>query len=401
MSFTLRRTLNTVTAVFGAMLAAGTALTVGGAATPAASAAISRGSAPAAKPPWEPDPNSVGGLVFYNSAGHVITGGSTNDSPVAAYVKGTKTIGAGDTKAALFGFLPVHGQPPGQWSGEQLGSSTPFPNLAAPKPLNTATLPVETGKSGDETIAELEADFPNTDTSNDGYADMYVLRLKTSAEGQPGNTTYDSADIQVDNSTHTWTVVYTRTLQVATTTTLAVSPRSSAYHGATVKLTAKVTPNSSAGSIQFLDGAKVLKDLAVKSGGASYSTDRLADGTHKLSARFLPTDISETIGSVSSVHDLKVRAHPTATSLKASGSTITKGHKLTLTAHESPAVAGSVSFFDGKKKVASVKVSRGEARYSSTRFTVGIHSFKASFTPSVKANDAASSSKIVKVSVKK
>lgn len=401
MSFTLRRTLTTVTAVLGAMLAAGTALTVGGVATAAAGAAAGRAAAPATKPPWEPDPNSVGGLVFYNAAGRVITGGSTNESPVAAYVEGTNKIRAGDTKAALFGYLPVDGQAPGQWSGEQLGSSTLYPNSSAPKPLNTATLPVETGKSGDETIAELEADFPNADTSNNGYANMYVLRLKTSAAGQPGNTTYDSADIEVDNTTNTWTVVYTQTLQVGTTTSLAVSPSSSAYHGATVKLTAKVNPSSSAGSIQFLDGTKVLKDLAVKSGGASYSTDGLADGTHKLSAKFVPTESSETTGSVSAVHDLKVRAHPTTTSLKASKSTITKGQKLTLTAHENPAVAGSVSFFDGKKKIAIIKVSRGEARYSSTKFSVGTHSFKASFTPSVKANDVASSSKIVKVSVKK
>ncbi len=77
------------------------------------------GSASAAgNPPWEPDSSSVGGLTFYNAAGQQITGGNITDQPLAAYVVGSSTIRSGDTKATLFGYTPVNGQVPGQWSGE-------------------------------------------------------------------------------------------------------------------------------------------------------------------------------------------------------------------------------------------------------------------------------------------
>jgi hypothetical protein len=491
MRFPFARTLATTAAAVIGLAASATALTVGVLAMPGATAA----AGPNAAPPWEPDANSVGGLVFYNAAGQVITGGSTADSPIAVYVEGTQTVRSGDTKATLYGYLPVSGEAPGQWSGEQLGSSTVYPNTGAPAPLNALTLPVETGTSGDETVAQLESDFPNNDTSStDGYAHMYVLRLKTSAAGQPGNTKYDSADIEVDNTANTWSVVYTQSPQVTTTTTLSVSPPSSAsygssvkltatvspssaagsvqfldattvlqtvavaagtasfstsalaggshslsasfvptdsasysgstssvdqltisaratttslsvlsssYHGSSVKLTASVGPSGAAGSVRFMDGTKVLKTSALTSGKASYSTTALADGTHKLSATFVPADAANYVGSKSSVHNLKISAHPTVTSLKASKAKVTKGEKLTLTAQEKPAVAGSVKFYDGGKRLATVKVSKGLALFRTTALAVGKHSFKATFVPSSTVADAASTSKVVKVTISK
>ncbi|MGA2529219.1 MAG: Ig-like domain-containing protein [Acidimicrobiales bacterium] len=490
MNFTYRRTLRTAAVLLGALLASGTAVTLGVLSIPGAIAA----AGPTTTPPWEPDANSVGGLVFYNAAGQVITGGSTIASPIAAYVEGTQPIRAGDTKATLYGYLPVNGEVPGEWSGEQLGSSTVYPNTSAPVPLNTEALPVETGGNTDETVAQLESDYPNNDSSpTDGYANMYVLRLKTSAPGQPGNTKYDSADIEVDNAAETWSVVYTQSPQVTTTTTLSVSPSatasygatvtlsanvsptaaagsvqfldgssvlktvalssgvasystnalaggvhqlsatfvptdsssyagssssaqalkisaqattislsvpSSAYHGTVVKLSAKLSPNTAVGAVHFLDGSKVLKSVSVSSGKASYSTGTLSDGAHKVSAAFVPTDSANYAGSKSSLHSLKISAHPTATSLKVSASTSTKGTKLILTAQESPAVAGSVRFYDGKKGLATVKVSKGVARYSTTSLSVGSHSLKATFIPSSQAGDAPSTSKVVKVTVK-
>jgi len=397
MNFTFHRAMTTAAAVLGAMLAGGGALAVGVVATTAARASAGTATAP----PWEPDPNSVGGLIFYNAAGQVITGGNINDSPIAAYVEGTEPVRAGDTKATLFGYLPVQGEVPGDWSGEQLSSSTVYPNTAAPAPLNALSLPVVTGASGDETVSQLETDFPNNDTSADGYAGMYVLRLKTSTPGQPGNTTYDSADIVVDAAGGTWTVVYSRLPQVATTTALSLTPRSAVYHGSKVKLSANVSPSAAAGVVEFLDGSKILKTVAVSSASASYSTTGLVDGVHKFSATFVPTDPNSYTSSTSSEQSLKITAHPTTTSIKASKSKITKGQKLTLTAQETPAASGSIAFYDGKTKLASVKVSKGIARYSSTKLPAGSQSFKATFTPSNRANDLASTSKVVKVTVRK
>ena len=91
----------------------------------------------------------------------------------------------------------------------------------------------------------------------------------------------------------------------------------------------------------------------------------------------------------------------TKTSLKASASSITKGQNLTLTATESPYTAGSVSFYDGKSRVAVVKVStKGVATYASTKYAVGTQSFTAVFAPTDSALWAGSTSSAVKVTVK-
>jgi hypothetical protein len=173
----------------------------------------------AGNPPWEPDPSSVGGLVFFNAAGQQITGGNLTDSPLAAYVEGSSTVRSGDTVATLYGYLPVKGQLPTQWSGEQLGLTTTFPNPSAPAPLNTSTLPVETGNSGDETVATLETDFPNKDKTTDGYAGMYQLRLYTNAPHKTQSSVYDSADIFIKGKT--WTEVFSAGPLTITTAKLA------------------------------------------------------------------------------------------------------------------------------------------------------------------------------------
>ena len=164
------------------------------------------GATPTQTPPWEPDADSVGGLIFYNAAGQVITGGSITASPLAAYVEGAAVVNPGDTRATLYGYVAQQGEPPGEFSGEQMSASTIYPDPSAPSPLDTSSLPVQTGAAGDETIQALMEDFPNNGTG--AYADLYVLRLKTSAPLQNGHTTYDSADILVNTTTDTWSVVY-------------------------------------------------------------------------------------------------------------------------------------------------------------------------------------------------
>jgi hypothetical protein len=243
------------------------------------------------------------------------------------------------------------------------------------------------------------SDFPNNDhSSTDGYAGLYQLRLYTS--GTSGAAAkYDSADIQVTGST--WAVVYTVAPAAKTTTKLTVSPTKSAFHGATVKLSATVTPSAAAGSVQFRDGSKVLKTVTVSGGKASFSTKTLKDGVNKLTAKFVPKSSAPYLSSTSASHSLTVKAHATKVTIKASASSLKQGNKLTLTIKESPAVAGKVAIFDGSKKIATVKVKKGKASFATAKLAVGSHSLKAKFTPSNTQNDAASTSKVVKVKVTK
>ncbi len=112
----------------GLVTAAGLAIAAAGVVAPGAAFAGS-------SPPWGSDASAVGSLAFYNALGQQITGGSITDAPFAAFVEGTATIRANDTKATLFAYTPKSGQSPGEWSGEQLSSSTIFPNAAAPGAL--------------------------------------------------------------------------------------------------------------------------------------------------------------------------------------------------------------------------------------------------------------------------
>ena len=251
-------------------------------------------------PPWEPigNPPEAGSLSFFDSNGLQIIGGSLTAQPLAAFVQGSATLRTGDTKATLFGYLPVNGQSPGAWSGEALSASTTFPNTSAPGSLGTSSLPLVTGGSGDESIATLESDFPNTDTSTtDGYGGAYVLRLKTSATGLSPTTSYDSADITVNSSAGTWSVDYPVPTPSSTTTTLTPSPASPQVSGTNVTLQATVSPPVP-GTVQFeVGGSDIGSPVTVSAGAASLSTTTLPTGSDSLSAVFTPAQFYDYTGS--------------------------------------------------------------------------------------------------------
>ena len=249
-------------------------------------------------PPWEPvgNPPQVGGLTFYNSSGQVITGGNISDDPIAAYVQGNATLQGAATLADLNGFTPVIDVNPGAWNEVQFsGSATP--NASAPGALGTSTLPLYTGVSG-YSLSNLTETYPNNDTSGDGYAGIYVLRLQTFQHPNT-STNYDSADISVDPSTGAWTLVYSP--QATTTTTLAApTPAAPQPPGTSVTLNATVTDVSAPGTVQFeSDGDAVGSPVTVVDGAAQLVTTALPLGNDSLTAVFTPTTGAAFSGSTS------------------------------------------------------------------------------------------------------
>jgi hypothetical protein len=366
------------------------------------------GTAFGAAPPWEPDPGSVGGLLFFNAAGQQVTGGNLTDSPIAAYVEGTATVRAGDTKATLYGYVPVAGTSPGTWSGEAIGSSTTFPNASAPAPLNTATLPVETGSSGDETVATLESDLPNTNSAGSGYANLYELRLKTTQTGQQPNSTYDSADIQINASAGTWSIVYPVPTLTSTTTTLGVSPTSPQVQGASETLTASVSP-SAPGTVQFENGSTPIGSPVTVSGGtASTTTATLPVGSLTLNAVFTPAAFSAYSGSTGTA-SFTVTPPPaaaTVTALSINPSTAAADTSVALTAAVTSggsalaSGAGQVSFYDNGTSTVDTATGTllgtvalgagGIATLNYSSFATGTHNIVASFAPTDSATYQAS-----------
>ncbi len=251
-------------------------------------------AAAATTPPWEPLAASQGGLTFYNAAGQQITGGSLT-APFATYVEGGATLRSGDTKATMFAYTPVSGKDPALWSGAEISSSTVFPNTSAPGALATATAPVVSGATSDLALSDYITEYPNNDTSADGYANLYVLRLKTSGPGLPFVSTYDAADIQVTGST--WQVVYPTPPLTSTQTTLTTSPSTAQTVGTSVTLTATVSPAES-GTVQFEVGSTNLgAPQTVVNGQATYITTALPVGDDSLSAVFTPTPFLAVAGS--------------------------------------------------------------------------------------------------------
>ena len=85
-----------------------------------------------------------------------------------------------------------------------------------------------------------------------------------------------------------------------TTTGLSTNPASPAAFGASVTLTASVTP-AVAGTMQFIDGTSALgAPQTVVSGAATTSTATLSTGSHSLTAVFTPADAGAYSGSTSS-----------------------------------------------------------------------------------------------------
>ncbi len=352
-------------------------------------------------PPWEstitPTPE-VGGLTFYNASGQVITSGSTSSGPVAAFIQGSSTVRAGDTTAVLDAYTPVLGVAAGQWSGEGVSGTTTFPNASAPSSLASSPLPLVTGATTDYSLENYVGDFPNNDTSTtDGYAGLYVLRLYTNASGHTLTTNYDEAVISISGTgtSQTWTLDYSPTS--ATTTTLAASPASPQPQGTAVGLTATVTPGAP-GTVQFENGGSPLGSPVPVSGGtATTNVTGLPVGANSLTAVFTPTSGSAFAGSTSSASTYTITgATSTSTSLSVSPTSPQNfGTSETLTATETPSVAGSVQFLDNGTDLGSaVAVSGGIATDTTSALPIGTDSLTAVFTPTSTAYASSTSAAV-------
>ncbi|WP_327369487.1 Ig-like domain-containing protein [Streptomyces sp. NBC_01217] len=120
----------------------------------------------------------------------------------------------------------------------------------------------------------------------------YEIRLYCRTAANVGSK-YFPAQIQVTGDS--WALK----AAAPTTTALTATPATTTPAGTEVKLTAAVTPAGAAGQVAFLDGATELAKADVTSGAAELKTTALAEGVHTLTAKFVPTDASAYLESVS------------------------------------------------------------------------------------------------------
>lgn len=346
----------------------------------------------AAAPGFEPDPDALGSLTFYDASGTVITGGSLSASPFVVYAaaSGPAQV-ATHNRAFLTAATPKAGVAPSQFDSAQLTTARPFPNTTAPAPVNGFTNPVATGLAGTTALADYITAHPNTETAAN-LANIYEIRLFTSAPGSATSAQYYRTDVVVNPTAGTWSVSFPAA-STNTATTLTASPAGSQTQGQPAALTAHVTPVGTAGSVHFFDGATDLGagTYNAATGDATLSVSTLGLGSHTLTAAFTPTDTTAFSGSTSAAlaYTINPAGTSTTTTLTAnppSGTTAGAGHTLpvTLTATVTPTgTAGAVHFFDGSTDLGAgtYTVATGVATFAAT-LSEGPHALTATFTPS-------------------
>jgi hypothetical protein len=186
----------------------------------------------------------------------------------------------------------------------------------------------------------------------------------------------------------------TQVVNLHSTTTTVTSSAATVAFGASVTLTATVSPSVPDGEIvTFYSGKTSLGTGTTKSGKATYSTSSLDAGTASITATYAgdsgyatstSTALTQTISKASS-----------STKLSSSLTSATSGATVTFTATVTPSGPNgdTVTFYDGTTSLGSGTTSNGVASYVTTALTVATHSITAKYTGD--SNHAASTSTAV------
>ena len=186
------------------------------------------------------------------------------------------------------------------------------------------------------------------------------------AAGAHAMVAYYNGDLLVNGNA---SPVLTETVGTAPAIVLSSSATSSTY-GQSVQFTASITPASSTGTVQFLDGTTVLGAAAIAGGTAIFTTPSLNAGNHTITAVFNSATSPAVIETVAQVTPTVV--------LTGSGSPSAQGQAVTFTATVTPISTGAtVQFFDGSTLLGSGTLSTGPVTFSTSTLSAGAHSITA------------------------
>jgi hypothetical protein len=150
-------------------------------------------------------------------------------------------------------------------------------------------------------------------------------------------------------------------------------------------LTAQITPVSSIianyslapyGTVSVLENDHVLTTVNAAS-ILTFNLSSLTPGPHTLTVTYSGSDI---YAGDSETSTISVRI-PTTTALQLSPALPILNKPLTLSAAVSPAVSGTVTFFDNNTPIGSAPVSQGAAAFTFTPNSAGNHTYLADFIP--------------------
>jgi hypothetical protein len=200
----------------------------------------------------------------------------------------------------------------------------------------------------------------------------------------PGNdlANIDSATFEVE------------TTSVATATTLTTSLPSPQDEGTAIDLTATITEDPTAGSVEFFDGATSLGTASVTAGSATLTGVVLADGVRSLTAAYGGSAGFEASTSAAVPFTVNNVVIATTTTLSVSGS----GAQYTPATLDATVVpnnaVGTVEFYDGALEIGSKPLTGGTASLSIV-LGLGEHELTAKFVPTNAADFDESTSAVV------
>jgi hypothetical protein len=380
-----------------------------------ASAAFAGGGS---TPPWDntgtppADPNSqapYGSIVFYDTNGNVVTGG-TNLSHLFDYAVATTGPDSGATKATLFFAAPNHSLPTSSWATSIQSASNTFPNSSAPNPIKGPgfTNPVDTLASTDANLSAALGGFTLDTTS--GYANLIQVRLKDSGAGGAGSgSSYWSTDIAYNSGSSGVTVngvsvapgAWAQIYPNFTTTTVGLTanpPSPQTTPAPNVTLTANITPapaGTVGGTVTFFDGTTVIASgVAVSGNSASTTWTSPSQATHSITAQFIPTGGTQVQGNTSPAQNYVVSAPATPTSTSVTGpASAAQYSAVTFTASETPVPSPDGGSFtinyagtgttSGSGQLGTATESAGTGSLSITQLTLppGTYNITATYAP--------------------
>jgi len=204
-----------------------------------------------------------------------------------------------------------------------------------------------------------------------------------------GSTTFTTTTLAVGG--HSITAVYngdandagatssalSQSVSKATPTIAVKSSSNNPNFGTTITLTATTSGGfSPTGTVNFLDGAKVLATVTLSAGHATFSTAALAVGAHSITAAY--SGDANNQAAVSPVLTINVNKVGTTTALAASATSSQFSSPITLTATVTGhAPTGTVSFKDGSTVLGTIALSAGRAILTVSNLSVGSHSIVA------------------------
>jgi hypothetical protein len=148
--------------------------------------------------------------------------------------------------------------------------------------------------------------------------------------------------------------------------------------GQAVTFTAKITPVSATGTVNFLDGTTALGTGTVSGGVATFTTSNLTAGTHPVTASYAGD--TNNAAATSAPLTQTVAKQATSVTLTSSATTSNPKQSVTFTAKVTPSTAtGSVQFLDGATVIGTGTLSGGVATLPIETLQPGTHTITAAY----------------------